>query len=545
MGTRPFIAVTWDGHGAARSFSLSGKARRRRVEAEGQRGCRHTKLQAHRQISLCCLYYFLCLVFEKKKSSTAPAHLPFPRCSPGKRRRGWLHPCSSPWCPRGGRQPPRNGPNRGCHPPSLRAPIAPGHPCHSLWLCPTEVRGVRGVPRARTMPVPRIPRRCFAKGCGCRRGGGGGGECAFGEGCLWGGCSPNPQTNPGLDPAAGEGLCLLSIAGHLSALFVSSCRAGVCFWGWSVSTAAKRRGVIAGGEVWDGSWRRPPNVLCLAFPAESCPRSPPAPVPSSSPVLILSEVPQPLSAEALGPALQQLDLAAPATLQAPSAFPAELRPPKFCQEQADKPPWQDANGHLERDGSRDICAFCHKAVGPREPTVEAMRKQYHADCFTCRTCHQRLAGQRYYQRDGRPTCDACYQATLEKCAKCQGLISEHIVRAMGKGFHPSCFACTACGQAIGTESFAVDERDEVYCVADFYRKYAPVCGACKLPIIPSEDQDTYKIECLGRSFHESCYRCESCGTPLSPEPTEDGCYPLGQHLLCKSCHVRRRNESSC
>ncbi|NWZ22944.1 FBLI1 protein, partial [Asarcornis scutulata] len=334
--------------------------------------------------------------------------------------------------------------------------------------------------------------------------------------------------------------------------------------------AAERQGVIAGGEGWDGSWHRPPNAPCLAFPAESCPRSTPAPVPSSSPVLILSEVPQPLSAEALAPALQQLDLAAPATLQAPSAFPAELRPPKFRQEQADKPPWQDANGHLERDGSRgeqgdgagssppgdteanpsssspaDICAFCHKAVGPREPTVEAMRKQYHADCFTCRTCQQRLAGQRYYQRDGRPTCDACYQATLEKCAKCQGLIAERIVRAMGKGFHPSCFACTACGRAIGAESFAVDERDEVYCVADFYRKYAPVCGACKLPIIPSEDQDTYKIECLGRSFHESCYRCESCGTPLSPEPTEDGCYPLGQHLLCKSCHVRRRNESSC
>lgn len=61
------------------------------------------------------------------------------------------------------------------------------------------------------------------------------------------------------------------------------------------------------------------------------------------------------------------------------------------------------------------------------------------------------------------------QATLEKCAKCQGLITERIVRAMGKGFHPSCFACTACGRAIGAESFAVDEQDEVYCVADFYR----------------------------------------------------------------------------
>uniref|UniRef100_A0A8B9VSW2 Filamin binding LIM protein 1 n=1 Tax=Anas zonorhyncha TaxID=75864 RepID=A0A8B9VSW2_9AVES len=269
---------------------------------------------------------------------------------------------------------------------------------------------------------------------------GGDGMCFWG-GVFLGGRSSNPQSSPGLDPAAGEGLCLLSIAGPLSALFVSSC---------------------------------PPGGWCRLVPS-----------------------------------------------------------------------WGHRGQPLPSSPPADICAFCHKAVGPREPTVEAMRKQYHADCFTCRTCQQRLAGQRYYQRDGRPTCDACYQATLEKCAKCQGLITERIVRAMGKGFHPSCFACTACGRAIGAESFAVDERDEVYCVADFYRKYAPVCGACKLPIIPSEDQDTYKIECLGRSFHESCYRCESCGTPLSPEPTEDGCYPLGQHLLCKSCHVRRRNESSC
>ncbi|KAK2526931.1 hypothetical protein Q9966_010752 [Columba livia] len=174
-----------------------------------------------------------------------------------------------------------------------------------------------------------------------------------------------------------------------------------------------------------------------------------------------------------------------------------------------------------------------------------MQKQYHADCFTCRTCHRLLAGQRYYQKDGRPTCDTCYQATLEKCAKCQGLIVDHVVHALGKGYHPGCFSCSACGRAIGTESFALGERDEVYCVTDFYRKYAVVCSACEQPIVPGEDKDTYKIECLGRSFHESCYRCESCGTPLSPEPTESGCYPLGDHLLCKSCHVRRRNESSC
>uniref|UniRef100_A0A8C6JMG4 Uncharacterized protein n=1 Tax=Melopsittacus undulatus TaxID=13146 RepID=A0A8C6JMG4_MELUD len=263
---------------------------------------------------------------------------------------------------------------------------------------------------------------------------------------------------------------------------------------------------------------------------ETCPA---APVPSSPTVLVLSEAPQPLSAETLVPALQQLDLAAPATLQL------------HCE-------GLSSAGETEAHSSKplsllpeDICAFCHKALGPREPTVEAMGKQYHAECFTCRTCPRLLAGQRYYQKDGRPMCDACYQATLEKCAKCQGLITESIVRALGKGFHPDCFSCAACGRAIGAESFAVDEQDEVYCVADFYRKYAAVCSACERPIIPHEDKDTYKIECLGRSFHESCYCCESCRTPLSPELTEDGCYPLDNHLLCKSCHIRWRTESSC
>ncbi|NXQ59460.1 FBLI1 protein, partial [Anthoscopus minutus] len=272
---------------------------------------------------------------------------------------------------------------------------------------------------------------------------------------------------------------------------------------------------------------------------------PVAPVPSSSPVLPISEVPQPLSTEALGLALQQLDLAAPATPQAPSSFPAEWRPPTVCQEQPSKWQRKDVNGCPERDSSRDICAFCHKALGPRELTVEAMRKQYHPDCFTCRTCHRLLAGQRYFQRDGCPTCDTCFQATLEKCAKCQELITEHIVRALGKGYHPSCFSCTACGQAIGTKSFAMDEQGDVYCVPDFYRNYATVCSACKCPIVPHDDEDTYKIECLGRSFHESCYCCESCRMPLSLELTENGCYPLDDHLLCKSCHLRWRHKLSC
>ncbi|KAM6218851.1 filamin-binding LIM protein 1 isoform 2-T2 [Rhynchocyon petersi] len=193
----------------------------------------------------------------------------------------------------------------------------------------------------------------------------------------------------------------------------------------------------------------------------------------------------------------------------------------------------------------DICAFCHKTVSPRELAVEAMKRQYHAQCFTCRTCRRQLAGQRFYQKDGRPLCEPCYQDTLEKCGKCAEVVQDHIIRALGQAFHPNCFTCVACARCIGDESFALDSKNEVYCLDDYYRKFAPLCSICENPIIPRDGKDAFKIECMGRNFHENCYRCEDCRILLSVEPTDEGCYPLNDHLFCKPCHVKRSAAGCC
>ncbi|KAI4578621.1 hypothetical protein MJG53_020875 [Ovis ammon polii x Ovis aries] len=193
----------------------------------------------------------------------------------------------------------------------------------------------------------------------------------------------------------------------------------------------------------------------------------------------------------------------------------------------------------------DICAFCHKTVSPRELAVEAMKRQYHAQCFTCRVCRRQLAGQSFYQKDGRPLCEPCYQDTLEKCGKCGEVVREHIIRALGQAFHPSCFTCVTCARCIGDESFALDSQNEVYCLDDFYRKFAPVCSICENPIIPRDGKDAFKIECMGRNFHENCYRCEDCRVLLSVEPTDQGCYPLNNRLFCKPCHVKRSAAGCC
>ncbi|XP_029946880.1 filamin-binding LIM protein 1-like, partial [Salarias fasciatus] len=177
--------------------------------------------------------------------------------------------------------------------------------------------------------------------------------------------------------------------------------------------------------------------------------------------------------------------------------------------------------------SKDVCGFCRKPMALPELVIEALNRTYHEGCFQCRSCHIPLAGKQYYNKAGIPLCEDCYQAILELCWACGEVITDHVIRALERAYHPLCFTCTTCKKQIGEQAFAQGEVGEVYCLQDYYRKYAPQCSACDRLIIPKEDgTDSYTVECLGQSFHENCYRCEVCGIQLSTEPNERGCYPL-------------------
>ncbi|KAM5125243.1 filamin-binding LIM protein 1 [Mantella aurantiaca] len=291
----------------------------------------------------------------------------------------------------------------------------------------------------------------------------------------------------------------------------------------------------------------PPSFLDEMPPEDEClspdllPPPPPPPSHPKPPRLDPSPPPPP-PPDSLSLELEKLELAYPVSRQM-TATPPALGPVKpqslatTTQQRREDPVPGKQNGYSGRAESPERCAFCHKPLPLSTAAIEAMKRHYHAGCFTCRKCHRLLAGQMYYQKEGQPICELCYKDTLEKCANCQALIMQHIVRAMGNSYHPECFRCVVCHRTIADESFAVDEYNDVHCAQDYYRKYAPVCSVCERPIIPRDGQDSYKVECIGRSFHENCYRCEKCRVLLSLEPTDSGCYPLDGHILCKSCHL--------
>ncbi|XP_026742155.1 lipoma-preferred partner homolog [Trichoplusia ni] len=186
------------------------------------------------------------------------------------------------------------------------------------------------------------------------------------------------------------------------------------------------------------------------------------------------------------------------------------------------------------------CVKCDGKVIGETSGCTAMGNMYHVKCFCCHRCNVNLQGKPFYAVEGQPFCESDYYETLEKCSVCGMPILDRILRATGKPYHPNCFTCVVCGKSLDGIPFTVDAMNQIHCIEDFHKKFAPRCCVCELPIMPEEgEEETVRVVALDRSFHVRCYRCEDCGLLLSSESEGRGCYPLDDHILCRNCNAHR------
>ncbi|XP_058454064.1 lipoma-preferred partner homolog [Malaya genurostris] len=196
--------------------------------------------------------------------------------------------------------------------------------------------------------------------------------------------------------------------------------------------------------------------------------------------------------------------------------------------------------NVQDSDSFGTCVKCCERVIGENTGCTAMDQVYHIACFTCHQCQINLQGKPFYALDGQPYCEEDYLNTLEKCSVCLKPILERILRATGKPYHPQCFTCIICGKSLDGIPFTVDATNQIHCIEDFHKKFAPRCCVCNMPIMPEPGQDeTIRVVALDRSFHINCYKCEDCSLLLSSEAEGRGCYPLDDHILCKSCNAKR------
>ncbi|XP_053378545.1 lipoma-preferred partner homolog [Mercenaria mercenaria] len=167
------------------------------------------------------------------------------------------------------------------------------------------------------------------------------------------------------------------------------------------------------------------------------------------------------------------------------------------------------------EGTKDpdffgICAKCGKKVVGESNGCTAMDQVFHIACFVCVSCGTLLRGKSFYAMERKPHCEPCYMNTLERCSICSKPITDRLLRATGKPYHPACFTCVVCGKSLDGVPFTVDATNQIHCIEDFHRKFAPRCCVCMKPIMPEKGQEeTVRVVAMDRSFHVNCYRCEA------------------------------------
>lgn len=195
-----------------------------------------------------------------------------------------------------------------------------------------------------------------------------------------------------------------------------------------------------------------------------------------------------------------------------------------------------------------LCANCRLPMYDSEDRYTVNDSSYHRACFTCEVCGKELREQQFYMSDGRFYCKQDYLYSMEKkvtrCAECKQPIQDMVLSALNRNYHPACFQCTACGKCLDGVQFALDKDNLVYCLPDYYERFAPRCHRCKNIIFPDEKTgETVRIVALDNNYHVDCYSCEGCGLKLTDED-EACCYPLGKHLLCEKCHIVWRRSGT-
>nr|XP_012628065.1 actin-binding LIM protein 1 isoform X7 [Microcebus murinus] len=165
---------------------------------------------------------------------------------------------------------------------------------------------------------------------------------------------------------------------------------------------------------------------------------------------------------------------------------------------------------------------CHKCGEPcKGEVLRVQTKHFHIKCFTCKVCGCDLAQGGFFIKNGEYLCTLDYQRMYgTRCHGCGEFVEGEVVTALGKTYHPNCFACTICKRPFPPgDRVTFNGRD---CLCQF----------CAQPMSSSPKEATCSSNCAGcgrdikngqallaldKQWHLGCFKCKSCGKVLTGE----------------------------
>ncbi|XP_060536450.1 four and a half LIM domains protein 2-like [Cylas formicarius] len=174
------------------------------------------------------------------------------------------------------------------------------------------------------------------------------------------------------------------------------------------------------------------------------------------------------------------------------------------------------------------CAGCNESIITGEYT-KAMDRDWHTQHFCCDECRDPLTGKKYVPHEDRPYCVACYEKSFanacDKCHKLIGIDSKDL-SYKDRHWHEACFKCTTCDQSLVDKQFG-SKNDDIYCGACYDAQFASRCDGCHEAFVTG----TKKMEYKNRQWHEQCFCCCACNTPIGTRSF----VPRDQKIYCATC----------
>eukprot|EP00294_Goniomonas_avonlea_P001454 CAMPEP_0114548926 /NCGR_PEP_ID=MMETSP0114-20121206/5249_1 /TAXON_ID=31324 /ORGANISM="Goniomonas sp, Strain m" /LENGTH=309 /DNA_ID=CAMNT_0001733563 /DNA_START=9 /DNA_END=938 /DNA_ORIENTATION=- len=170
----------------------------------------------------------------------------------------------------------------------------------------------------------------------------------------------------------------------------------------------------------------------------------------------------------------------------------------------------------------DLCGGCEKPISGK--ITRALDRRWHADCFVCQKCTKPIVGN-FMNIGGKPCCSGCSDADVSsECGGCSKPIGGKVLTALDKNWHVDCFKCKTCGGAVPAQFEHADGFP--YCNDCWSKDMIPKCGICSKNLegeITRVGDERYHPECftcskcsikLGAKFFslEGKYLCETCAS---------------------------------
>ncbi|XP_014813989.1 PREDICTED: actin-binding LIM protein 1 isoform X11 [Calidris pugnax] len=191
---------------------------------------------------------------------------------------------------------------------------------------------------------------------------------------------------------------------------------------------------------------------------------------------------------------------------------------------------------------------CHKCGEPcKGEVLRVQARHFHIKCFTCKVCGCDLAQGGFFIKNGEYLCTLDYQRMYgTRCNGCGEFVEGEVVTALGKTYHPSCFACTVCKRPFPPgDRVTFNGRDCLcqMCAQPMSSSPKELCASSNCAGCGRDIKNGQALLALDKQWHLGCFKCKACGKVLTGEYiSKDGSpycekdYQVLFGVKCEACH---------